>query len=209
MRMATELVEPRAPERAPELPVFAPRAAPRRGLDWCERSVLVAFGIVSVWVLGLDLWQVIVDGRTWTGTDGLFLTDQMQYLAWIQSASRQVLASDLFVVHASAADYLQPLIAVSGALTAFGVAAWLSLLLWQPVAVLAMFFAARQKFAPLQGRAGYATLALLLISAGGLVGCATIQSSAPAVTPKGAATIIVTATSGGNVKPTVININVN
>ena len=75
--------------------------------------------------------------------------------------------------------------------------------------ILAMFFAARQKFAPLQGRADYATLALLLIAAGGLVGCATMQSAATAGTPKGAASITVTVTSGGDVKPTVININVN
>ena len=105
--------------------------------------MLAAFVAVSAWTLGLDLWRVVVDGRVWTGTDGLFLTDQMQYLAWIQSASRHLLISDLFVVHPNPADYLQPLVAVSGVLTALGVAAWLSMLLWQPVAVVAMFFAVR------------------------------------------------------------------
>jgi len=73
--------------------------------------------------------------------------------------------------------------------------------------LLAMFFAARQKFAQLQGRAGYATLALLLITAGGIVGCTSAQ--APASTPKGPSSITVTATSGGAVKNTTININVN
>ena len=139
------------PDRQPDHPAPEPRMRPRAGfarrghvgLDGFERGVLLAFAAVSVWVLALDVWQVLVHGRTWTGTDGLFLTDQMQYLAWIRSASRQVLVSDLFVLHPTAADYLQPLVVISGALTALGVAAWLSLLVWQPVAVLAMFFAVR------------------------------------------------------------------
>ncbi len=105
--------------------------------------MLAAFAAVSAWTLGLDLWRVVVDGKVWTGTDGLFLTDQMQYLAWIQSASHHVLISDLFVVHSNPADYLQPLVAISGVLTAVGMAAWLSMLLWQPIAVVAMFFAVR------------------------------------------------------------------
>ena len=105
--------------------------------------MLAAFVAVSVWTLGLDLWRVVVESRSWTGTDGLFLTDQMQYIAWIQSASQHLLISDLFVVHPNPADYLQPLVAISGALTALGMAAWLSMLLWQPIAVVAMFFAVR------------------------------------------------------------------
>ncbi len=118
-------------------------AARAHGLDRFELAVLLAFSAVAAWVLALDLWQVVIDGRVWTGTDGLFVTDQMQYLAWIQSSSRHVLASDLFVLHPTAADYLQPLLAISGALTALGVAAWLAFLVWQPVAVIAIFFAVR------------------------------------------------------------------
>ena len=98
---------------------------------------------ISVWILSVDLWQVVVNGRVWTGTDGLFLTDQMQYLAWIQSASHQLLVSDLFVVHGSPADYFQPLVVISAVLARAGIAAWLVLLLWKPVSVLAIFFAAR------------------------------------------------------------------
>ena len=43
-----------------------------RPLDRFELCVLVVFFAVSVWVLGLDLWQVLVNGRVWTGTDGCF-----------------------------------------------------------------------------------------------------------------------------------------
>lgn len=67
----------------------------------------------------------------------------MQYLAWVQDASRHLPASDLFWPRASAGDYLQPMVAVSGGLTALGVAPWLALLVWKPVAVGAIFYALR------------------------------------------------------------------
>ena len=63
---------------------------------------------MSLWVLALDLYQVVVHGRVWTGTDGVYLVDQMQYLAWIQSASHHLLSANLFVLHGTPADYLQP-----------------------------------------------------------------------------------------------------
>jgi hypothetical protein len=105
--------------------------------------VLVLFGAVSLWLVGVDVVSAAVHGRVWTGTDGLYLPDQLQYVAWIRDASKHVLISDLFVLNPTPHDYLQPAIAISGGLTALGVAPWLSLLLWKPVAVLAVFFAVR------------------------------------------------------------------
>jgi hypothetical protein len=96
-----------------------------------------------MWVLALDLWQVVVHGRIWTGTDGFFLTDQMQYVAWVRDAAHHVLASNLFVLRPTSADYLQPVVVLSGAVSSLGVAPWLALLLWKPVAVVAAFFAVR------------------------------------------------------------------
>jgi hypothetical protein len=118
--------------------------AARRRLDRFDLGLLAVFGLVSVWVLALDLWQVVVHGRTWTGTDGLYLVDQMQYLAWIRDASHHLLASNLFVLHSTPADYFQPAVAISGVLAALGVAPWLALILWKPVAVAAAFFAFRR-----------------------------------------------------------------
>lgn len=112
-------------------------------LDRFEAGALAVFALISVWVLALELWQVVAHGRVWTGTDGLYLIDQLQYLAWIRDASRHVLVSNLFVLHATPADYFMPAIAISGGLTALGIPAWLSLLLWKPVAVLAVFYAIR------------------------------------------------------------------
>ena len=76
----------------------------------------------------------------WTGTDGVYLVDQMQYLAWIQSASHHALSSNLFVLRGTPADYFMPAVTLSAGLTALGVAPWLALLVWKPVAVLVAFF---------------------------------------------------------------------
>ncbi len=134
-------VEQAAPV-ATEPPESRPRSR-RGGLDGFDLLVLLAFALVSVWVLGLDLWQVIVHGRAWTGTDGSYIVDQMQYLAWIRDASHHVLAGNLFVLGHTTSDYFQPVITISGLIAALGVAPWLVLLLWKPVAVLSCFAAAR------------------------------------------------------------------
>jgi hypothetical protein len=122
------------------LPVVVSR---RRRLDGFELALFALFAAVSVWVLALDLWQVVVHGRVWTGTDGVYLVDQMQYLAWIRDASHHLLASNLFVLRSTPADYFQPAVAISGGLSALGIAPWLSLLLWKPVAVISALFAIR------------------------------------------------------------------
>ncbi len=120
------------------------RPWPRRArLDRVELGLLAAFAAMSLWVVGLDLWQVVVHDRVWTGTDGFFIVDQMQYLAWIQSASHHLLISNLFVLRSTPSDYLQPAVAISGVIAALGVAPWLALLLWKPVAVLGTFLAIR------------------------------------------------------------------
>ncbi len=116
----------------------------RHPLDRFELGVLAAFAAVSLWVLGLDLWQVVANGRVWTGTDGVYIVDQMQYLAWIRSASHHLLASNLFVLRSTPADYFQPAVVISGGLSALGLAPTVSLLLWKPIAVAATFFAFRE-----------------------------------------------------------------
>jgi hypothetical protein len=144
MRAEIDVVNPSpgARSRAPSPRPAAPSRLRNRP-DWFELLVLVAFAAVSIWVVALDVWQVVAHGRVWTGTDGFYIVDQMQYLAWIQQAAKHVLASNLFVLHPTAADYFQPAVAISGGLSALGVPPWLSLLLWKPVAVLAAFFGVR------------------------------------------------------------------
>jgi hypothetical protein len=111
--------------------------------DWFELLLLGVFAAISMWLVALNLVYVHAHGLVWTGVDGMFPADQMGYLGWIQDASHHVLVSDLFVPGGTPHDYLQPMIAISGGLVALGVAPWLALLLWKPVAVGALFFAVR------------------------------------------------------------------
>lgn len=142
MRLEVELVEGGGSGPAPDLPPI--RLTPRRrGLDRFELWVLGAFAAVSVFVLAIDLWRVAFDGAVWTGTDGVYIVDQLQYLAWIRDASHHVLVSNLFVLRDTPADYFQPAVVISGGLTALGIPASVALLLWKPIAVVAFFFGVR------------------------------------------------------------------
>ena len=114
-----------------------------RRLDWFEIVLLAVFGAFSMWIVALDVVHAKANGLVWTGTDGFFIVDQMQYLAWIQSAAHHLLVSNLFVLRDTPSDYFQPAILISGVLSALGVAPWLSLLLWKPVAVVGVFLAMR------------------------------------------------------------------
>ncbi len=122
---------------------IAPVTTGQRRLDRFEIGLLAVFGALSMWVVALDLWHAVSDGLVWTGTDGFFIVDQMQYLAWIQSAAHHLLVSNLFVLRSTPSDYFQPAIIISGAVAALGVAPWLALLMWKPVAVVAVFLAIR------------------------------------------------------------------
>jgi hypothetical protein len=123
------------------VPVRA-RAA-RRGLDRFDASVLAVFALLSLWVVGSDLVITLIQERRWTHTDGFYSGDQLQYLSWIQSSARHGLISNLFVLRATPADYFQPAIMLSALLVRLGMASWLSLMLWKPVAVIGLFFAVR------------------------------------------------------------------
>lgn len=120
------------------------RARPARPrLDRVELAALVAFALLSCWVLALDARQVLVKGQAWTGTDGVYIVDQMQYLAWIKSTALHGLVANLFVLRDTPADYFQPAVVISAGLVKLGLPAWLSLMLWKPVAVACIFFGFR------------------------------------------------------------------
>jgi hypothetical protein len=142
MRLEVELIEGGGASPAPDLPRL-PITRRRRGMDRFDLSVLSVFALLSLAVLALDLWQVFVHNRVWTGTDGVYIVDQMQYVAWITDASHHFLVSNLFVLHSTPNDYFQPAVVISGGLTALGMAPWLALLLWKPVAVAGFFFGTR------------------------------------------------------------------
>jgi hypothetical protein len=142
MRLEIDVGEAGGAPRGREIAALLTRPR-RRRIDRFDVLVLALFAGISMWVLGLDLWQVVVHSRVWTGTDGVYVVDQMQYLAWIQSASHHLLSANLFVLRHTPSDYLQPAVMVSAGLTALGMAPSLSLLLWKPVAVGCAFVAIR------------------------------------------------------------------
>ena len=126
--------------------LLAPDSTPARRrprLDRVELAALVLFALLSCWVLALDARQVLVKGQAWTGTDGIYIVDQMQYLAWIKSTALHGLVANLFVLRDTPADYFQPAVVISAALVRLGMPVWLSLLLWKPVAVACIFFGFR------------------------------------------------------------------
>src|SRR6516164_4552017 len=113
MRLELEPIEGGGNFPVPDLP--RPSTARRRHrLDWFEASALALFGLLSLSILTLDLWQVVVHGQVWTGTDGEYAVDQLQYLAWIRDTATHGLVSNLFVLHSTPADYFQPAIMISG-----------------------------------------------------------------------------------------------
>jgi hypothetical protein len=124
-------------------------------------------GAVSVWVLVLELADVSAHGWVWDGTDSAYVVDQLQYLAWVRDASTHLLASNLFVLHPTPHDYLQPMVAISGGLVALGVTPPIALLAWQPVAIGALFVAVRGLVrSQLRGRLAVRTALVLALFAG-------------------------------------------
>jgi hypothetical protein len=110
-------------------------------MDAFDFVILGAFLVLSLWTVGV--FDVQQRGLHWTGTNGFYLGDQMQYLGFIRDSARHLLIGDPYRAGGSQHDYLQPGLAISGILFRFGLPVWLSYLVWVPVAALALFVAAR------------------------------------------------------------------
>jgi hypothetical protein len=134
-----------SPARSPIQPsasakkVYAP---PPRGIDAFDIVVLIAFLSLSMWIV-LVLIVRKTPEQVWTGTNGLYIGDQMQYLGWIRYSARHLLIGDPFVTTPSASAYLNPCLFISGLLARAGLGAWLAYLLWVPISAVALFFAVR------------------------------------------------------------------
>jgi hypothetical protein len=114
-----------------------------RRLDRFDACLLAALVALSVWTLGLDLWQVVVHGRIWTGTEAVYQEDGMQSMMWIEGILEHGASPDLYVLGHTTADFFQPLLGLSAGVAALGVAPYVALLLWKPVAIVAIFGAVR------------------------------------------------------------------
>lgn len=98
---------------------------------------------LSIWVMvGFIVHQS--PNAIWTGTDGPYVADQMNYLGWIAVSARHVFISDPFTIGPSPSDYLHPGIFISGLLVRMGFSPGWAYLAWKPVAVVVLFAGSRR-----------------------------------------------------------------
>jgi len=111
-------------------------------MDAFDLVTLAAFLALSMWTVGVLATQRR-GLQSWTGTNGLYLGDQMQYLGWIRDSAQHVLIGDPYQTNESPHDFLEPGLVISGFLVRLGVSVWLSYLMWVPIAASVLFVAAR------------------------------------------------------------------
>ena len=110
-----------------------------RSLSAAEAATLVFLSLWSVAPLVLMLRHAAASGETFTGSDGPFAGDQLQYLSWIRESGEGFLAGNEFDLPSSDAVFLHPMHVVSGALWSLGLGIQAAYLIWKPVAVIALF----------------------------------------------------------------------
>ena len=111
-------------------------------IDVFDVAVVSAFVLLGLWTT-LLLWAKSGPNHHWTGTNGRYLGDVMQYLGWIHSSYRDILIGNPFTASGGTRDFLNPALVVSETLVRFGVSTWLSYLLWTPVAAVALALCVR------------------------------------------------------------------
>ncbi|MBV9837517.1 MAG: hypothetical protein JO156_05325, partial [Solirubrobacterales bacterium] len=109
--------------------------APRRLRSSPELLVLVMF---SVWTL-VPLFTLLGHRGVFNGGYGLDLADLMQYMAFIRDSGEHLLISNRFDVAPSQHLLLDPGFALSGLLWRLGASIQLSLLIWVPISMAAVF----------------------------------------------------------------------
>ena len=120
------------------------RGARLRRLDRFELGALAALAALSLAVLAGLLIRVWTKGGIVTGSDGMLVIDQLQYLNWLRQAGEHGLVGNLYQLHTGpgAVDhrsFLHPGILVSGLLHRAGLGLAASYLVWKPVAVGVLF----------------------------------------------------------------------
>lgn len=133
-RLAAAIARLLPGERPPAATGEPPRSASRSQVI-VVLVALAAFSAVSLVLVAVHASP----GDVFTGADGPFAADQLQYMAWIRDASGHLLADNGYSLEPSGHVYLHPMIAVSGLVDRLTGALQASYLLWKPVAVVLMF----------------------------------------------------------------------
>jgi hypothetical protein len=109
-----------------------------------EWLILVLFALSSFGVFALNAVDAAANHRVFSGADGLFPYDQLQYLAWATDAGHHVLISNLFAFHLGSHIFLDPLWLLTGVLhVQVGLSYEVLIGVWKLIAVLCLFLAVR------------------------------------------------------------------
>jgi len=111
-------------------------------IDLFDLATFVVFICLSIWTTFLLAIRTGPD-HIWTGTNGLYLGDQMQYLGWIRSSHTNLLIGNPYVTSGGIHDFLNPGLAISEILVDLGMSTWLSYLIWTPIAAVIFAVAVR------------------------------------------------------------------
>jgi hypothetical protein len=130
------------------LSIAARQPAARVPLAWRAYAPEIAcLAVLSLWGLapllilfvGLPGYPAIARGAgTFTGSSGLALDDQLQYIAWIRDSGEHVLFSNRFDTPADPHLFLHPMWLLSGLAWKLGASLQLSFIAWKPLAVIGL-----------------------------------------------------------------------
>ncbi len=124
------------------MPPSGPRVSRAEIVLLAALAVWAAFPIVLLLVHASQTHSTFTGADGLIGANGVLGADQLQYLAWARDAGTHGLASDLFTLQPNGHVYLEPLFTITGALWHIGLSMQLAYLVWKPLAVVALLFAA-------------------------------------------------------------------
>lgn len=141
-------------------------AMPATSRSWEGPATILLLAALVAWAAApvvYELARAVAHHETFTGADGLFAGDQLQYLSWIRSSGEHWLAADDFTLAGSGNVFLHPMFFISGLLSRAGVGVTVSYLVWLPVATVVLFVGFRRYVQQTVTSAG-ARLAALALS---------------------------------------------
>jgi hypothetical protein len=143
-----------------------PRVNLRTRLSYPELAVLVLFLAASFSAFTLFAVHAAVSDRVFLGADGIWSSDQMQYLSWATDAAHDGLIADLYALGVPVGHvFLHPLWLLIGLLHVDGGLSYpLLMAAWKLIAAVALFAAIRAFAQPITGGDGRALAAVLVIA---------------------------------------------
>jgi hypothetical protein len=96
--------------------------------------------LLAIWTFAPVVWLLTRthSGDLYTGADGPFAGDALQYLSWIRESGTNLLVANRFDLSPARHVFLHPLFALSGLLWKAGLPLQAAYLAWKPVAVVSV-----------------------------------------------------------------------